>query len=79
LLGYLVIFFRQDIVDFASMISGRELFPKNFYFFDQLPAEIIPSDVAFIVISSILLCTAGALLPARRAARLQPSEALRYE
>ena len=77
--GYLVIRFRQDIVDFASMISGQELFPKKFYFFDQLPAEIILSDVLFIVISSIVLCTVGALLPALRAARLQPSEALRYE
>ncbi len=79
ILGFLVIHFRQDIVNFASRISGQDLFPKKFYFFDQLPAQIIPSDVAFIVISSILLCTIGALLPALRAARLQPSEALRYE
>ncbi|MBE6388585.1 MAG: ABC transporter permease [Lentisphaerae bacterium] len=78
-LGYLVIRFRQNILDFASMVSGQELFPKKFYFFDQLPAQIIPSDVAFIVISSIVLCTLGALLPALRAARLHPSEALRYE
>ena len=77
--GFLVIRFRQDIVNFASMISGQELFPKKFYFFDQLPAQIIVSDVLFIVISSIVLCTIGALLPALRAARLQPSEALRYE
>ena len=79
LLGYLVIRFRQNILNFASMVSGQELFPKRFYFFDQLPAQIIPADVTFIVISSVLLCTVGALLPAFRAARLQPSEALRYE
>ena len=79
LLGYRVITFRQNILDFASMVSGQELFPKKFYFFDQLPAQIIPSDVIFIVICSIVLCTVGALLPAIRAARLQPSEALRYE
>ena len=79
ILGYLVIYFRQNIVNLASAISGQELFPKKFYFFDQLPAQIIPSDVVIIVISSIVLCTIGALLPALRAARLQPSEALRYE
>ncbi|MBO5667727.1 MAG: ABC transporter permease [Lentisphaeria bacterium] len=78
-LGYLVIRFRQNILDFASMVSGQELFPKKFYFFDQLPARIIPSDVTFIIICSIVLCTLGALLPALRAARLHPSEALRYE
>lgn len=79
LLGCLVIRFRQNIVDFASGISGQNLFPKDFYFFDRLPAEIIPADVIIIVICSILLCTIGALLPALRAARLQPSEALRHE
>lgn len=79
LLGYLVIRFRQEILNFASRVSGQELFPKSFYFFDKLPAQIIPADVTFIVICSILLCTVGALLPALRAARLQPSEALRYE
>ena len=79
ILGYIVIIFRQDIINFVSMVSGQELFPKKFYFFDQLPAQIVPSDVAVIVICSIVLCTVGALLPAIRAARLQPSEALRYE
>ena len=79
ILGYLVIHFRQNIINAASKISGQNIFPKEFYFFDKLPAEIVTSDVAFIVICSILLCTIGALLPALRAARLQPSEALRYE
>ena len=56
-----------------------ELFPKELYFFNELPAHIVPGDVAFIVISSVLLCTLGALLPASRAARLDPAKALRYE
>ncbi len=77
--GCLIVYFRQNIINLASKLTGQDLFPKRFYFFDSLPAEIVPQDVAFIVISSILLCTAGALLPAFRAARLQPSEALRYE
>jgi lipoprotein-releasing system permease protein len=77
--GVLIITFRQNIIDFASRITGQDLFPKKFYFFDALPAEIVPQDVAIIVICSILLCTIGALIPALRAARLQPSEALRYE
>jgi ABC-type lipoprotein release transport system permease subunit len=32
-----------------------------------------------IVLATIVLCTLGALLPAVRAARLAPAEALRYE
>ena len=78
-LGTLVITFRNDILHLASRWTGAELFPKEFYYFNELPAHIIPQDVAFIVIASIVLCTLGALLPAWRAARLDPATALRYE
>ena len=79
LTGILVIHFRNDILRFVSQISGRDLFPKNFYFFNELPAHIVPQDLLIIVGASIILCTFGALLPAWRAARLDPAEALRYE
>jgi lipoprotein-releasing system permease protein len=79
LLGWLVIHFRNDILQFTSRIAGIELFPKKFYFFNELPAHIVPSDVVVIVLATIVLCTLGALLPAVRAARLAPAEALRYE
>ena len=76
--GSLVIAFRNDILALASKLSGSELFPKRFYYFSDLPAMIVPEDVIFIVVSSVLLCTLGALFPALRAARLDPADALRY-
>ena len=79
LIGGLIVRYRQNIVEFFSRLSGQDLFPKRFYFFDALPAQIVPQDVIFIVVCSILLCTAGAMIPALRAARLQPAEAMRYE
>ena len=79
LLGWLVIFFRNDILRLVSKWTHMELFPKEFYYFNELPAHIVPGDVLFIVISSIVLCTLGALLPALRAAYLDPAKALRYE
>ena len=78
-LGSAVIALRNHILRIVSQWTGAELFPKEFYYFNELPAHIVPQDVAFIVISSIVLCTLGALLPAWRAARLQPAQALRYE
>ena len=79
LLGYLVIRFRNDILHRFSAWTGQELFPKEFYYFNELPAQIVTGDVLFIVVSSVVLCTLGALLPALRAARLDPAKALRYE
>lgn len=77
--GVLTVRFRQNILDLAGRITGQDVFPKQFYFFDSLPAQIVPQDVIFIILCSVVLCTAGALLPAFRAAKLQPAEALRYE
>lgn len=79
LMGFVVLHYRNDIIAFVSKCAGRDLFPKEFYFFNELPAHIIFSDVAVIVAASIILCTVGALLPALRAARLEPANALRYE
>ena len=78
-MGYIVLHFRNDIIKFVSFCTGRDLFPKEFYYFNELPAHIIATDVMIIVFSSILLCTVGAMLPALRAARLDPANALRYE
>ena len=79
LLGFTVLHFRNDIIAFVSKCTGRDMFPKEFYFFNELPSHIIFSDVAIIVTASIILCTIGALLPALRASRLDPADALRYE
>jgi lipoprotein-releasing system permease protein len=79
LMGWLVIYFRNDILHLVSKWTHMALFPKEFCVFNELPAPIVPGDVLFIVISSIVLCTLGALLPALRAAYLDPVRALRYE
>ncbi len=78
-LGATVIYFRNGILRFVARVTGSELFPKEFYYFNELPAKILLSDVTFIAVSSIVLCTVGALIPAMRAAHLDPAKALRYE
>lgn len=78
-LGYLVVTYRMAILSVMREISGMEIFPRQVYLFHELPAHIVWSDVALISLISVLLCTCGALLPALRAARLDPAKALRYE
>ncbi len=77
--GYLVVLYRANILDLMRKISGAEIFPKEMYLFNELPAHIIWGDVALICVISIALCTCGALIPALRAAKLDPARALRYE
>lgn len=78
-LGALVLWLRNDILRAASRLSGQELFPKEFYFFNELPSHMVPGDVLIVAGCAVLLCAVGAVVPALRAARLDPAKALRYE
>ena len=78
-LGMLALAYRNQFLHFMNKATGFELFPASVYGFGELPAVIAPRDVAIICISSFIICILGGVLPAIRAGRLKPVEALRYE
>jgi lipoprotein-releasing system permease protein len=79
LLGMLAIAYRNEFLHFMNRMTGFELFPRSIYGFAELPALIIPRDVILICGSAWVICILGGLIPAWRAGRLKPVEALRYE
>lgn len=79
LLASLVITFRNDIVRvLARFTVGEDVF-RQFYGFVNLPSHTTGSDLATIIVGAIVASTLAGLLPAWRAARLKPVEALRSE
>lgn len=78
-LGMLAVIYRNEFLHFMRDATGWELFPKSVYGFGELPAIIAPLDIAKICVSSFVICVLGGVLPAFRAGRLEPVEALRYE
>jgi lipoprotein-releasing system permease protein len=78
-LGMLAVAYRNEFLHFMRNVTGWELFPASIYGFGELPALIMPNDVAVICISSFVICILGGVLPAWRAGKLKPVEALRYE
>jgi lipoprotein-releasing system permease protein len=78
-LGMLALAYRNPFLHFMNHLTGFELFPASVYGFGELPALIMPRDVAIICVSSFIICIIGGVLPAFRAGRLKPVEALRYE
>jgi lipoprotein-releasing system permease protein len=78
-LGMTLIRYRNEFSQWLASTLHIEIFPKQVYQFSQIPAEVIPRDVAIICISAFVICWIFALIPAYRAARLDPVTALRYE
>jgi lipoprotein-releasing system permease protein len=53
--------------------------PSDIYFINALPIEMKVLDFALIAFAGILICFIATLYPSRRAAKLDPVQAIRYE
>jgi lipoprotein-releasing system permease protein len=78
-LGFGVLAIRNDLVHGIASALNRQQTLKQFYQFTDLPAHTLPSDLVVTMIAAIAISTLAGLLPAWRAARLKPVEALRSE
>jgi len=78
-LGVLGLTNLNNILHAVRHLSGFELLPAAIYKISELPYELLPLDVTIICSGSFLICMLAGILPARKASRLQPVEALRNE
>jgi lipoprotein-releasing system permease protein len=78
-LGLLAIAYRNEFLALMRRLTGFQLFPAEIYGFSELPALIVPGDIAIICGGSLIICLLAAAFPARHASRLNPVEALRHE
>ncbi len=67
------------IHDWIATVFHWRVFSRQAYMFDRIPDTVDPWVIVSVVIGAMLAGLIGALLPAVRAARMQPVEALRYE
>jgi lipoprotein-releasing system permease protein len=69
----------ETIRQFLQSLLGTTLFDPVIYFLSVLPADLSFSDVTSVTLMALGISFIATIYPARKAASLNPAEALRYE
>ncbi|MES1964265.1 lipoprotein-releasing ABC transporter permease subunit [Psychrobacter sp. AH5] len=77
ILGIIFALTVSDILGFINQVFGLNLFDA--YFVNYLPSQLRLADVVLITGASFVLSFLATIYPARRAAKIQPAQTLRYE
>ena len=69
----------NEIEDWLASIRGKHVFDRDVYYFDKIPVNVEPMSVLYVNLGATAIAVLFSVLPALRAARLQPVRALRFE
>jgi lipoprotein-releasing system permease protein len=58
---------------------GIQIWDPSVYYFPEIPSEVVPWKAALVLCGAVLFSVLGALLPAVKAAQMDPVRALRFE
>ncbi len=79
LLGLVFVHYINQIENGITWLLGRKVFDETIYYFPEIPTAVNPLTVGWIALGAIGIAILASILPARRAAKLHPVQALRYE
>ena len=72
-------YFVNTIQRWIKLLTGLEVFPLTVFYMDEIPVQFHPDDLLFIIVPTVVASLVASLLPAYRAARKSPVDALRCE
>jgi lipoprotein-releasing system permease protein len=78
-LGSLLSINLERLVHGLERLLRTRFMDASVYLMSDLPARVLPGDVALIATTAFALCCLSTLYPAWRAARTQPARALRHD
>jgi lipoprotein-releasing system permease protein len=77
--GLLFVKHINTIEKWVTWLTGRKVFDQTIYYFPEIPTSVQTSMVVWVAIGATGIAVLASILPALRASRLDPVEALRYE
>jgi lipoprotein-releasing system permease protein len=78
-LGFVILFFREPIVDFIAFATGQQIWNPEVRFLSTLPSRTDPWEVLGIITLALGMSFLATLYPAFKAANTDPVQVLRYE
>ena len=79
LLGFIFLFFRQNVVNAVQYVTGQNLWDPSIRFLTELPSRSDPVEIVVIAVMALVLSFLATLYPAWKAASTDPVQVLRYE
>lgn len=76
LLGILAALNLTPLIKGLEQLIGAKLLSDGVYFIDFLPSELHWSDIAWVLLATLVLSLLASLYPAMRAAKLEPAKVL---
>lgn len=77
--GLLFVAYINEIETVITWLTGRKVFDERIYYFPTIPTHVNATMVIWVSVGAIVIAVLASILPARRAAALQPVRALRFE
>jgi len=79
ILGFIFLWFRQDVVNAVQWATGQNLWDPSVRFLSELPSKTDPVEVTAIALMALVFSFLATLYPALKAASTDPVQVLRYE
>ncbi len=77
--GLLFVSYINEIAALVEVLTGQEVFDPTVYYFTEIPTIVYPLTVTWVMVGAVAIAALASVLPAMRAARMHPVEALRFE